>query len=202
MAKTEPPKPNAGTKPPGAGGTIVALLLLAIVGGGGGGFLGYTLATPPAPAPPGAATSASAGSTAEQASEGADSKSHGGDPHGGAHDDSHGKGNGRKNGGGDSGPGALQVRELPSIVTNLGQPETSWIRLQTAIVYDPKEIEHAEKLVAELMSDITAFLRNVSVSSLEGADGLRRLQEDLSERAAIRSGGKVREFIIETMVVQ
>lgn len=96
----------------------------------------------------------------------------------------------------------LEVRELPPIVTNLGAPETSWIRLQAAIVYDPSQLRQVDRTVAELASDITAFLRTVALPSLEGPEGLRRLQEDLSERVAIRTERKVREFILETMVVQ
>lgn len=96
----------------------------------------------------------------------------------------------------------LTVRELTPIVTNLAEPATNWIRLQSAIVFNPDEMQHPEKTIAELTSDITGYLRTVSLSHLEGADGLRRLQDELSDRATIRSNGKIREFIIETMVVQ
>lgn len=202
MAKADGAKPD-GSKASGAMGTIVALLLLTIIGGGGGGYLGYSLAPPPignsagaTAAPPTTADGAGAGG--EDASK---SEKHGAD-----HADAHGKGGHDKHDGehadSKAAGGALQVKELPTIVTNLAQSETSWIRLQAAIVYDPAEVPHSEKLIAEIMSDITAFLRNVTVASLEGSDGLRRLQEDLSERAAIRSDRKVRELIIETMVVQ
>ncbi len=94
------------------------------------------------------------------------------------------------------------VRELPPIVTNLAEPATNWIRLQAAIVFNSEELPHPEKTIAELTSDITGYLRTVSLRNLEGADGLRRLQDELSERAAIRSNGKIHEFIVETMVVQ
>ena len=96
----------------------------------------------------------------------------------------------------------LTVRELTPIVTNLAEPATNWIRLQSAIVFDPDELPHPEKVIAELTSDITGYLRTIPLTSLEGADGLRRLQEELSERATIRSHGKIHEFIVETMVVQ
>jgi flagellar basal body-associated protein FliL len=99
-------------------------------------------------------------------------------------------------------PVRLQVRELPPIVTNLARPAKSFVRLQSAIVYDASELPHIEPLVATLMGDITAFLGTLDVASLEGPDGLRRLQEELSERAAIRSERRLREFIIETLVVQ
>lgn len=96
----------------------------------------------------------------------------------------------------------LTVRELSPIVTNLAEPANNWIRLQSAIVFNPEELPHPEKTIAELTSDITGYLRTIPLSSLEGADGLRRLQEELSDRAAIRSNGKIHEFIVETMVVQ
>lgn len=99
-------------------------------------------------------------------------------------------------------PSRLIVRELSPIVTNLAEPANNWIRLQSAIVFNPDDLPHPEKTIAELTSDITGYLRTVSLSSLEGADGLRRLQEELSERATIRSNGKIHEFIVETMVVQ
>lgn len=202
MAKGDGAKPN-DSKASGAMGTIVALLLLTIIGGGGGGYLGYSLAPPPtgnsagaAVAPPAIADSPGAGGEDVSKSE----------KHGGGHADAHGKGGHDKHDGEHAdtkaSSGALQVKELPTIITNLAQSETSWIRLQAAIVYDPAQVQHSDKLIAEIMSDITAFLRNVTVASLEGSDGLRRLQEDLSERVAIRSDRKVRELIIETMVVQ
>jgi len=165
---------------------MIALVVLTLVGGGGGGFLGYSLSAPPP-----------AGQPAEPAPGIVESA------HGEAHADPHKKGGGH----GEAAKKAVipvnfQVRELPPIVTNLAHPESSWIRLQAAIVFDPAQLQHPEKLIVELTADVTAFLRTASIASLEGSDGLRRLQEELGERAAIRSERKIREFIIETMVVQ
>ncbi|MCC3245293.1 flagellar basal body-associated FliL family protein [Methylocystis sp. WRRC1] len=179
-------KKSGSPAQPGMMQTLIPLLLLTLIGGGGGTFLGYTLAAPPP-----------AGQAAQNPPPDAGSE------HADAHGDPHKKGGGH----GDAKKKApdlasFEVKELPAIVTNLAQPESSWIRLQAAIVYDPKELPHAEKLIAELTADITAFLRTASISSLEGSDGLRRLQEELGERATIRSERKVKEFIIETMVVQ
>jgi flagellar FliL protein len=47
-----------------------------------------------------------------------------------------------------------------------------------------------------------AYLRTLHLPQLEGASGLQALREDLAERVRLRSGGKVREFVIETLVVQ
>jgi flagellar basal body-associated protein FliL len=97
---------------------------------------------------------------------------------------------------------SLQFKELAPIVTNLGDPKTSWIRLQAAILFDGRGIVHQEEFFAEAMADIVAFLRTLSLSSLEGADGLRWLNEELNDRLATRSNGSVRELIIQTIVVQ
>jgi flagellar FliL protein len=99
-------------------------------------------------------------------------------------------------------PNALKLRELPPIITNLGSPETAWVRLQAAIVYDEKLSQNLEILVSQIMSDVVAFLHATSLSSIQGADGLRRLHEELSDRASTRSENRIKEFIIETIVIQ
>ena len=55
---------------------------------------------------------------------------------------------------------------------------------------------------AKIGDDILAYLRTVSLQQLEGPIGLENIRQDLNERAAMRSGGKVREFVIRTLVVQ
>lgn len=187
------PQDTSASKPENGGRssimqTALVVLALTIVSGGAGGFLGMSLNFPGAGD---GKTEADHAPVAPAAPKGQARDGHrvGDAPHG----------DGQVN---DARGANLKVKELPPIVTNLGAPETSWIRLQAAIVYDPSELRQVDRTIAELMSDITAFLRTVALPSLEGPDGLRRLQEDLSERVAIRSERKVREFILETMVVQ
>jgi len=98
--------------------------------------------------------------------------------------------------------GAYVLKELAPIITNLADPPARWIRVQVSIVVDPKEVGHLDVLVAELTSDIVAYLRTMSLSAIEGTNGLRRLHEELLERAAVRSSGAVRELIIQSLVVQ
>ena len=95
----------------------------------------------------------------------------------------------------------MKLKELPPVVTNLGNPQTVWVRLQAAIVYDERSISNLDILVSQLRSDIVAFLRVTSLASIQGADGLRRLHEELSDRASIRSEKQVKEFIIETIII-
>ena len=94
------------------------------------------------------------------------------------------------------------IVDLPSIVTNLGAPQDTWIRLEGSIIFDPKALPHPEAVASQIGDDILAYLRTVSLRQLEGPIELENIRQDLNERAAIRSGGKVRGFVIRTLVVQ
>jgi flagellar FliL protein len=95
-----------------------------------------------------------------------------------------------------------RLRKISPVVTNLAAPAGTWIRMEGSVVTDQLNEEEASVLVARLGEDIVSYLRTVTPAQIEGARGLQYLREDLNERAAIRSGGKVRELIIETLVVQ
>ena len=94
------------------------------------------------------------------------------------------------------------IVDLPPIVTNLGTPQDTWVRLEGAIIVDPKTLPHPEAVAGQIGDDILAYLRTVSLRQLEGPIGLENIRQDLNDRAAIRSGGKVRAFVIRTLVVQ
>ncbi len=99
-------------------------------------------------------------------------------------------------------PNASGLFEMPPIVTNLGSPKDTWIRLEAAIVFDAKAVQHPETLAEDIAGDELAYLRTVTLSQVEGPIGLENIREDLNERAGIRSGGKVSELVIRTLVVQ
>ena len=174
---------------------LVPFVAVTALGGGGGWFLGASSL----------ASKEVAGAAVPLADAKEQEKGHGKEKatkeaHGKAtppETNAHGKGTGDKADHGE----ALQVKELPPIVANLAGGKTL-IRLLTAIVLDPQEIKHADRLTPELMSDFTAFLNTLELRDIEGPDGLRRLQEELNERAHIRSEGLVHELIVESMVVQ
>ena len=94
------------------------------------------------------------------------------------------------------------IVDLPPIVTNLGAPQDIWVRLEGSIVFDPRALPHPEVVAGKIGDDILAYLRTVSLRQLEGPIGLENIRQDLNERAATRSDGKVREFVIRTLVVQ
>jgi flagellar FliL protein len=94
------------------------------------------------------------------------------------------------------------IYDLLPIVTNLGAPQDTWIRLEASIVFDPRILPHPEAVAAKIGEDALAYLRTVTLKQLEGPVGLQSIREDLNERAATRSEGKVRELVIRTLVVQ
>jgi flagellar FliL protein len=94
------------------------------------------------------------------------------------------------------------IVDLPPIVTNLGAPQDTWVRLEGSIIFDPKTLPHPEAVAGQIGDDVLAYLRTLSLHQLEGPIGLENVRQDLNERAAIRSGGKVRAFVIRTLVVQ
>ena len=96
----------------------------------------------------------------------------------------------------------VRLRKISPVVTNMAAPAGAWIRMEGSVVTDPLNEEEASVLLARIGEDIVSYLRTVSATQIEGARGLQYLREDLNERATIRSGGKVRELIIETLVVQ
>jgi flagellar protein FliL len=98
--------------------------------------------------------------------------------------------------------GSARLRKLSPIVTNLAAPANNWARVEASMVTDSLNDEEAGILAAHISEDIVAYLRSASVAQFEGARGLQHLRDDLTERANVRSSGKVRELIIETLVIQ
>ncbi len=94
------------------------------------------------------------------------------------------------------------IRELSPIVTNLAQPEGVKVRLQASILFNKKDVEAPTLVSAQITDDLIGYLKTLSIAQLQGGSGLQSLREDLNERVATRSNGRVRELIIETLVVQ
>ncbi|MGU3358994.1 flagellar basal body-associated protein FliL [Methylobacterium sp. M6A4_1b] len=98
--------------------------------------------------------------------------------------------------------GDLALRSVGSVVTNLADTNDAWVRLESSVVFKTGSVPNPDVALAEIRSDIVAYLRTVSLKQLEGASGLQHLREDLNERVALRTKGQVRELIVEMLVVQ
>jgi flagellar protein FliL len=99
-------------------------------------------------------------------------------------------------------PSKPNLLDLPPIVTNLGAPQETWVRLETSMVFDPTAVKQPETLAAEIANDLLAYMRTVSLTQLQGPIGLQNLRQDLNDRAAVRSNGAVKELAIRTFVLQ
>ena len=96
----------------------------------------------------------------------------------------------------------LNLKALSPIITNLGGPKAAWIRLEAAIVVVQDGGKDDNVLAGKITEDIVAYLRTVPMGQIEGANGFQNLREDLNERARVRSGGRVREVVIQSLVVE
>ena len=94
------------------------------------------------------------------------------------------------------------LREIRPIVTNLAEPTGAWVRLELALVVSGSTSAKLDELVAEFVSDTTDFLRSVAAQEIQGVNGLRRLREDLLDRARFRIGAAIDAVLIQTLVVQ
>lgn len=111
--------------------------------------------------------------------------------------DSHG--GGAASGHGEEPAQARTVIPLAAITTNLAAPEQVWVRLEASVVLDkPQSLD----LIETIHQDLLAYLRTVKLHQIEGASGFQHLKADLEERAKIRSGGHVKQFLIRTLLFE
>ncbi len=99
-------------------------------------------------------------------------------------------------------PAGASLRSLAPIITNLASPERTWIRLEASLVMDGDQTAESNVLTAQITEDIVAFLRTVALVQIQGASGFQHLREDLNDRVRVRSGGKVRDLVIQTLIVE
>ncbi|WP_419909659.1 flagellar basal body-associated FliL family protein [Hoeflea sp.] len=92
-----------------------------------------------------------------------------------------------------------QILTLAPITTNLSFPSDSWVRVEVALVFE----KEADPSLAELIhQDVMAYMRTVSLPQIEGPRGFQHLRDDLSERAVIRSNGRVSKMLFWTFLIE
>ncbi|MCJ2140907.1 flagellar basal body-associated FliL family protein [Methylobacterium sp. E-066] len=97
---------------------------------------------------------------------------------------------------------SYSLANIGTVVTNLANPSDVWIRLEASIVLKTGTFPNPDPIAAEIRQDLLGYLHTLSVAQIEGPSGLVHLREDLTERVRLRSNGQVREFFIETLVIQ
>ncbi|RWH72752.1 flagellar basal body-associated FliL family protein [Mesorhizobium sp.] len=99
---------------------------------------------------------------------------------------------------GKAGAGPTLVQLAP-ITTNLASPSDVWIRLEASVLYDAPQ---APEVTEQIHQDLLAFVRTMKLHQIEGASGYQHLKADLDERAALRSGGHVKQILVRTMLLE
>ncbi|MBX9738499.1 MAG: flagellar basal body-associated FliL family protein, partial [Beijerinckiaceae bacterium] len=99
-------------------------------------------------------------------------------------------------------PSKMVLKDLPHVLTNVAMPPDSWIRLEASIVYDQAEVANPDVLVGEISNDLLAYLRSLSLREIQGAEGFMYLRQDMKDRVSLRAEGKVRDLVIQTLVLQ
>lgn len=163
---------------------IVALAVITIVAGGAGFGVSATMLAP-------ASMSAASSTTADAQKAAAEQPAaHGSAP---AHGEAGAAGE-------EAGPPKkLVVVDIPSITTNLFDPSDAWIRMELSLVFE----EAADQIMAEdVHQDILAYVRTMKLYNLKGGSGYQHLMEDLNDRAAIRSGGRVKRILVRSLILE
>lgn len=93
-------------------------------------------------------------------------------------------------------PGVVQ---LEAITTNLAYPSDAWVRLEVALLFKDKP---DPKVAETVHQDIMLYLRTVTLQQIEGPRGFQYLKDDLQDRAALLSEGKISKILFRTFVIQ
>lgn len=96
-------------------------------------------------------------------------------------------------------PEDLTVVDIAPITTNLLDPEDVWIRMELSLAYDGAA---DDAISEEVHQDILAYVHTLKLYNLRGGSGFQHLMEDLNERAAIRSGGRVRRVLVRSFILE
>ncbi|RUX19837.1 flagellar basal body-associated FliL family protein [Mesorhizobium sp. M2A.F.Ca.ET.042.01.1.1] len=91
------------------------------------------------------------------------------------------------------------LAQLAPITTNLASPSDVWIRLEASVLYDAPQ---PPEVTEQIHQDLLAFVRTIKLHQIEGASGYQHLKADLDERAALRSGGHVKQVLVRTMLLE
>ena len=94
------------------------------------------------------------------------------------------------------------VRSLAPIVSNLGSPSETWMRLEISILMHEMEQAEQDELAVKAADSVVGFLRTVNLKSIEGPSGFTHFREDLSDILKSTFNGKITGVLIGSMVVE
>jgi flagellar protein FliL len=94
------------------------------------------------------------------------------------------------------------VRTLAPIISNLGNPSETWMRLEISILIDGK-VQSDQDVIAVKASDlVVSYLRTIELKKIEGPSGFLHFREDLNDTLTAEFEGKITGVLIGSMVVE
>lgn len=98
--------------------------------------------------------------------------------------------------------GQHQVLKLEPIIVTLSRSSNTWLRLELALVIrnDAHAPDAGQQL--QLMSDLSAFARNIKIDQLSSPSGYLHLQEDLLARSRHLLGQDVLDLLVLSLVAE
>jgi flagellar protein FliL len=94
------------------------------------------------------------------------------------------------------------VRSLAPVVSNLGTPSDTWMRLELSILMSSAASSEQDLVAAKAGESVVAFLRTVDLKKIEGPSGFLHFREDLSDMLTARFSGSISGVLIGSMVVE
>lgn len=175
-----------GKKGPSMVMLLVAYAIITLIAGGAGFGVSATMLKPASMAP--TMEPAGAKAPAEEAVHASASAGHGAEKDNTAETEGHGGATQK-----------LSIVDLPSITTNLVDPTDAWIRMELSLVF---EGDSDTTLAQEVHQDIIAYVHTMKLYNLRGGSGYQHLMEDLGERAAIRTEGRVKRVLVRSLILE
>jgi len=96
-------------------------------------------------------------------------------------------------------PADVNVIDIAPITTNLVDPEDAWIRMELSLAFEGAA---DDGIAEEIHQDILAYVHTMKLYNLRGGSGFQHLMEDLNERAAIRSDGRVKRVLVRSFILE
>ena len=175
-----------GKKSPSMVMMLVAYAIITLIAGGAGFGVSATMLKPASMA----STAETAGekAPAQEAAHASAAAGHGAESGQAAEAEEHGGATQK-----------LSIVDLPSITTNLVDPTDAWIRMELSLVF---EGDSDTMLAQDVHQDIIAYVHTMKLYNLRGGSGYQHLIEDLEERAAIRTEGRVKRVLVRSMILE
>ena len=59
-----------------------------------------------------------------------------------------------------------------------------------------------DRVPPELVEDIVTYFKSCTLEQIQGGSGYQYMREDLNERVRVRGQGKVRDFVLQSFIVE